>query len=306
MSQTILISAIAALLQLSDSYLRWCAFSNELTRKKTTLLWINLFGWSAASFVIYFLIFDNSGITAETYKGVLMFGWIPYLVIFIYRVSGKFLRHIFIFNMSALWSFLQHNWSSWIVAAFFVEDRTDAEIITMHAALYLILFVVTFPVEKYIFSRLLPPKELFKSRPQAMYISFLPLIIILPFIIRLADDVLLHSWEERFSRICLPFMFFFLYVYILNSTKNFYRQKIFERLNQRLKENLFALKEYNKFIQENRKKVSLMRHDLRHSYRLIYTLLEEGNFDKAREYIVTQKKLLDSTTRQAIESEEKN
>ena len=296
MSQTILISAIAALLQLSDSYLRWCAFSNELTRKKTTLLWINLFGWSAASFVIYFLIFQQYGIGAVEYKGILMIGWIPYLAISVYIIGGEIFRHVFIFGMSALWSFLQHNWSSWIVVAFFVEGKTDAEIIITHAAFYLILFVALLPLEKYLFTRLLPPKDFFLARRQSIYLSFLPPIIILAHIIRLADNVLVHSWEERFSRIYLPFVFLFFYRYILTSTKLFYRQKILERLNFRLKSKLFTLKEYNKFMQESRQKISVMRHDLRHSYRLIYTLLEEGDVDKAREYIITQKLLLESTT----------
>lgn len=37
-----------------------------------------------------------------------------------------------------------------------------------------------------------------------------------------------------------------------------------------------------------------MRHDLRHSYRLIYTLLESGDVTKAREYLITQELSLES------------
>lgn len=296
MEQIILISLLAVSLQLSDAALRWFSFYAEMTRKESVLLWINLLSWSAASFVIYVFIFKQNGIGAVEYKGILMLGWIPYLAVSIYRIGGEFFRHVFIFGMSALWSFLQHNWSSWIVAAFFVEGNTDAEIIITHAEIYLLLFVVLLPLEKYLFTRLLPPKEFFLARRQSIYLSFLPPIIILAHIIRLADNVLVHSWEERFSRIYLPFVFLFFYRYILSSTKFFYRQKILERLNRRLNGKLFTLKEYNKFMQKSQQKISVMRHDLRHSYRLIYTLLEEGNIDKTRAYIVTQKLLLESTT----------
>ena len=76
------------------------------------------------------------------------------------------------------------------------------------------------------------------------------------------------------------------------ATKNFYDMQKLERNKRRLSDKLSRLKEYNELIQENHKKVSVMRHDLRHNYNLIYALLESGNLEKAREHIKKQEELL--------------
>ena len=57
-------------------------------------------------------------------------------------------------------------------------------------------------------------------------------------------------------------------------------------------EKLNILKDYNEQIQENHQQMSVMRHDLRHNYNLIYALLESGAAEKAREHIKKQSELL--------------
>lgn len=284
---------MVVLIQLSDAFLRWLAFSKELSREKDIKLWKKFVAWGVVSFGIYFSVLAGNGIGAAEYKAFLMLGWIPYLAIFIYDAGGGFLRHIFIFNMSALWSFLQHNWSSFIVISFFI-NQSDDEIILRHAAFYVLLFIIMLPIEKYFFTRMLLPQAFFDIRPQGFYIAFLPLVILMAHIIRLADGVLIHSWEERLSRMYLPFVFLFFYKYVLEAVRRFYRQRRMEKLELRLVEKLAELKEYNHFMQELQKSVSIMRHDLRHSYRLIYTLLESGDVTKAREYLITQELSLES------------
>lgn len=294
MEKIILLSATVVLIQLSDAYLRWLAFSKELSHEKTERLWKKMSIWSGISFIIYFGVLAENGIGPAEYKGMLMLGWIPYLAIFIHETGGGFLRHIFIFNMSVLWSFLQHNWGSFIVISFFLDGRTDAEIILTHAVIYVLLFIVMLPIEKYFFTRMLLPQAFFDIRPQGFYIAFLPLVILMAHLIRLADNVLVHSWEERLSRMYLPFVFLFFYKYVLEAARRFYRQQRIEKLERRLGDKLAELKEYHNFMQELQKSVSVMRHDLRHSYRLIYTLLEGGDVAKAREYLVTQELSLES------------
>jgi len=294
MEKMILLSATVVLIQLSDAYLRWLAFSKELSHEKNIKLLKKFVCWSAISFEIYFGVLASNGIGAAEYKAFLMLGWIPYLAIFIHETGGGFLRHIFIFNMSALWSFLQHNWSSFIVISFFLDGRTDAEIILTHAVIYVALFIVMLPIEKYFFTRMLLPQAFFDIRPQSFYIAFLPPVILMAHLIRLADNVLVHSWEERLSRMYLPFVFLFFYKYVLEAARRFYRQRRIEKLERRLGEKLAELKEYHNFMQELQKSVSVMRHDLRHSYRLIYTLLESGDVAKAREYLITQELSLES------------
>ena len=59
-----------------------------------------------------------------------------------------------------------------------------------------------------------------------------------------------------------------------------------------MEEKLEILKEYNEVSEENQRKISVMRHDLRHSYNLIYAMLENGDVEAAREHIRKQKEWL--------------
>ena len=62
-----------------------------------------------------------------------------------------------------------------------------------------------------------------------------------------------------------------------------------------MEEQITALGEYNRLIEESRAKIAAMRHDLRHSYRLIYMMLETGKVEEARQFIARQEKLIGGT-----------
>lgn len=119
MKEIILLSFLIVLLQLFDSYLRWLAFSKELSREKTYLIWKKISAWSSIAFLIYFWIFSQNGIGALNYKLILMLGEFPLLTIFIYYVGGNIFRHIFVFNLVSVWIFILHSISAAIVVLFF-------------------------------------------------------------------------------------------------------------------------------------------------------------------------------------------
>ena len=48
-------------------------------------------------------------------------------------------------------------------------------------------------------------------------------------------------------------------------------------------------------IQENNEKVFVMRHDLRHTFRLLYMMIQEKKFDDAKEYLRKEEKSLGET-----------
>ena len=288
------VSCVLVAIQLLDAYIRALAYIKEISREQKFILLKNLLSWGALSFGLYYWIFYRNGLGALEYKLMLLFGETPYILIFIYIVGGNLWRHFFNCNMIAIWAFVIHNIAAMTTVTFFLDGKSDAEIIQTHLTIYLMLAIIVLPVAKYFFTRLLPPEEFFLTRAQGMYIATLPLIILMAHFIRLTDNILVHSWEERFSRIYLPFVFIFFYKYALAATKNFYRQRRLERLEKGLSAKLAELKDYNKFLQEVQKKVSVMRHDLRHSYRLVYALLKNGDILKAREHLITQSLLLEA------------
>ncbi|MBR4384766.1 MAG: hypothetical protein IKP64_14570, partial [Selenomonadaceae bacterium] len=285
-----LLPILIALAQLIDAAIRYLAFSKKVAKEVTRKLFFYSSLWCVASIFVYEIFFAKFSVDASTYKIVLFTGWLPYFIICAKLIPWGLPQHFFVFGMGVMCSLVQHT-----VGAFFVlkfVGRSEAELIFIEAATYLALFAIFLPVCGYFFLKLLPSREFFDIRPQGLYIAFLPLMICSAHLIRLADDVFVHSWAERLSRFYLPIVFFFFYRYILNAAKNFYELQRLERNKIRLESQLDALKEYDSLMTANRKKISVMRHDLRHSYNLVNALLETGEVDKALEHIRKQEKNL--------------
>ena len=285
------LSFLIVVAQLTESYIRWLAFSSKIGDEIKSRLFRNYFLWGATSFFVYSLIFATLGINAVTHKVTLMLGWIPYFIIGTRIIKWGLAQHTFVFGMNIICAVVQHTISGIIISEFFFV-RDEVRLITMETTSYLFLFAIFLPIYGRYFSKLLPSREFFDMRPIGIYVAIFPLVIVSGHLIRLADDVLIPSDAERMSRIYLPLVFFFFYRYILHATKNFYDLQRMNRNKTRLSEQLSDLKKYNEQVQENQKKISVIRHDLRHSYNLIYAMLESGNVEKALEHIKKQEESL--------------
>ena len=285
-----ILSFLIALAQLLDAYFRWLAFSvHEPENLKRKIFFCSAV-WCVASIFLYENFFASQGVNAATYKAVVMLGWLPYFFIALGLSGWKILQHVFVLGMAMIIALIQYTVAAVIILNCF---SGTFDLIFFEATFYLLLFAISFPLLRKFFVKLLPSREFFDLRPQGIYIAILPLIIVSAHLIRLADDVLVHSWTERLSRIYLPLIFFFFYQYILSAAKNFYDMQRLERNKILLEEKLSELKDYNERVQENQTKISVMRHDLRHSYNIIYTLLENGEVDKALEHLRAQKNFLE-------------
>lgn len=288
------LSILIATAQLLDAYIRWLAFSSRVSDTVKRRLWRDSIGWGVTSVLFYYLLFESIGTNATAYKAVLMLGWLPYFLIALRFIPWGLLQHIFVLGMGVICALIQHTVCAIIIVKFFsAADETN--LILIEAAGYLMLFVIFLPLCGRYFINLLPSREFFDLRPLGIYVAILPLVIVSGHLIRLADDVFIHSNNERLSRIYLPVVFFFFYRYTLLAAQSLYNLQRLKRNKLRLEEQLNALKEYNALILDNQKQVSIMRHDLRHSYNLIYAMLESGNVAKAREHIATQELLLEAT-----------
>ncbi|MBO4401720.1 MAG: sensor histidine kinase [Selenomonadaceae bacterium] len=271
-------------------YLRYLSFRDGMTDAERVLLWRRLLIWGIVSALIYGAMLKHFGISAPLYKFLLMVCWIPWQAIFMLTVRRNFLQHVFIMGMGSVWSLIQHNWAAIFCA---ISFNTELEILFGHAIFYLALFFLLLPVERRIFLKLLPPQNFFDS--YGRFTSVFPLILISSVVIMWAQEPLVHSWAERFSRLYIPFVFFFFYRYVIDSTKQLYERRQTNQNLRRMSEQIMALGEYNRIMEESRDKIVAMRHDLRHSYRLIYMMLETGEIEEARRFIERQEKLIGTT-----------
>ena len=285
-----MLPVLVSLAQLLDAYFRFLPLSNHVSERSKSKIFICSTIWCIVSIFFYIFIFKACGINAATYKPILMFGWLPYFIINVVLLPDNLPQNVFVFGMAAILALLQHTLATNIVVANF---QTNFDIIFYEALIYLALFAVSLPLLRKLFLGLLPSREFFNLRPQGWYIALLPLIIVSGHLIRIADDTLIHSFYDRLSRIYLPIVFFMFYRYILSAAENFYDLQRLERNKSLLQEKLTTLKDYNALIQENQTRISVMRHDLRHSYNIIYTLLENNEIEKALEHIKIQKRELE-------------
>lgn len=281
------------LIQLSDSYIRYLPFREHIDEDERHRLVFGLGIWGILSLLAYVWLFEDFGIFAHSYKAVLMAGWIPWVAIFMAAVRRDILKHIFVQGMVSVWSFMLHSVSA-IIVALLLADCPEAFMISVHGLIYPLLILALLPIERRFFQNLLPPEQFFAARPYGYYIAAMPFIVLFSHFFLLADGNLIHSWQERFSRLVLPVLFFFLYRYVLLSGREFYDYRKGIRNAKRIEEQLSFLEKRYRLALRNQKRISIINHDLRHNFRILYGLLKDGNLSAARSHIKTQKLLLDT------------
>ena len=291
----VLIPILIVTMQMSDTYLRFLAFRRKFSETQRKKFWRNMFVISMLVFFIYFAIFKILAVTALIYKLILIIGWIPFFIASIKFAPLTNFQHFFILGMGVIWNLFLHSVASIIDINFFA-DESHIFILTFHAINYLILFVIFLPIERKFFINLLPEENFFDNQPYGKYIVLVPFLIVSGILILWVDDRVFHSWQERFSRLYLPFTFLLFYRYVLAANQQiFEKQKAF-RYNQHLKEQISALKQYNFLMQKNHEQMKILHHDMRHNYRIIFSMLQEKKFDEIVDFIKLQENLLDKTT----------
>ena len=280
-------------MQLSDAYLRFLAFSKKISATEIKKLWRRLFFCAFFTCIFYLAIFFNFGINAIIYKIILTVCWIPLFFVTLKTVPLSKLQHFFILSVVAIWTLFIHS----IAAVFDVIflEFIGKNIFIFHAVICLAIFLIFLPLEKKYFKSLLPQKNFFDNQPYGKYIIIMPLIIVSGVLILWIDNELIHSWQERISRIFLPFTFFFFYKYILTANRQIFENQQTIRYNQHLKAQISRLEQYNLLMQKSQEQLKILRHDMRHSYKIIFAMLQEGKISAVLDYIKVQENLLDLT-----------
>ena len=288
---------MVTLMNLIGAYLRYLPFSQNLSKSQTKELWKRLIIWSIISTIILEILFNSFTVNIFKYKILLYFIWMPYLLISLTIIKNKILQHIFVVGMQGIWILFLHSLSGTTVIILQENNLITNEFSNqlLHLSFYFTFFVIFLPLEQRLFKNLLPAEEFFKLKQLAKYITFLPITMYVGYLILMLDDALFQSWSERMAKLILLFVFFIIYRSIMAASKYIYENLINQRNYQRLKQQLISIRDYDSLMQENQEKIAIMRHDLRHHYRLIYLLLENNAVDEAMKHIETQEKALDET-----------
>ena len=286
---------LVAILQLCSTYLWYLSFKPEMSQKETIRLLQLVLSWWLISLPLYFGIFTYGGFTIMVYKALLIFGWIPYFLIFLRLIPDHISLHIFVLGMTALWSFLLHSISDMGLTLWFYETAYDQALI-IHTLSNLILFFLLLPWEQKMFSRLLPSREFFQEKNIGLYIASLPLSISIAQTMMSADKILWHSWEILLSRFYLLVVFLCCFHYVQIAAKRYNENKLLQKNNQHLSNEMVSLVEHRLLLQKSKSLLKKFRQGFLTSYDHMLELIDAQKDDEIREYLKQQELKLPAAT----------
>ena len=287
MFELLIFSMSICCIQLIGAWLRFLSFRQDMPPDQIRRYFQRVLCLSLLTFLVYVGFFHEKGIAVQPYKAVLMLGWIPYQLLFLWTIRGRYLEHLFVWGMSALWSFICHNWSN-IVLAVFLYDREEALVLEIHASLYLVWFLLLLPVARFCFTGLLPAFSLFQNKWVRAYTAILPTVMLLGFVVMIADGNLWHSWEERLARLMLPVAFFISYHWLLKASRRIYSQRRLEQKAAIMEQEVAYLEEGKKLVAGSRAQAQAQQENLLAMYGELERLIEAREIEAARQLIAAQ------------------
>lgn len=278
--------------QLSSAYLRYLPFSKDLSAEIISRLAKSLLLWSLVSLAMNFFIFSD-GVTYRAFKTSFLINWLPYFLISVAIIKGKFPQHIFILGMQMLWVFTLHSCGGMAVAL--IYGNMAEELLPVQTIFYLIFFVTLFKLELKLFTNLLPTQKLFKSRSLRWMTALLPLLIFFGATISIADVTFFSTWRQRFSHFALLICFFLIYSSLSFATRQVEKKISREQKNRLLRSQADSMSEHNALMEKSQAEFAALRKDLAKNYFEIEKLLLAGKKSEAMNFIRQQTKILDST-----------
>ena len=273
---------LATLIQLAGAYLRYLPFRGSLSSGERQRLWHALLGWSLLSFGIILLFLRWEGLSLDTFKLIFLMGWIPYVAISIVLIRRPPQSHLFVFGMQALWAFMLQSFAGMTISLLYGSN--GIELLIPHLLCYILLFALTFPLAKNIFTALLLD-SLPRDPVLRLCITLLPSAVWLGAILPIVRVTFLPGWGDRLTRLFLPIFFFLSYSVIVEAHRRTQEQRALVLANLRMERSREELLEQAKMLEENTRHISVLRHDLRHNYRLIQALLADGDEENALRHI---------------------
>ena len=281
------------LIQLIGAYLRYLPFESKLSSEERIRLWKYFLLWAPVTLTIYAIYFYHTGLDAGSFKCVQVFGWLPFFAFSLIVIRHEVIRHVFVVGMQMLWYFLLHTLSGALILTLLPPlFGTGAYRLTTQTAIYVALFLVLLPLEKPLFRKLLPPHLFSGSKLENWCFAIFPFGLCSTPLIMLIDRPLMHTKSDILLRFALFFWGVILYQYSLYAGERAARIQSDLHTNELVTQQLDALKTHAAMLQSRAEDVQRVRHDLRHYNRLLATLLESGEVEKALELVKSQDKEL--------------
>lgn len=273
------------LIALGGAYLRCLPFVQVIDDATRKNLIRNILLCAVFLFLICLFSFSRfDEITITVYKRHLAFVWFPFFILTVLTIRGQYARHIFVLGMQVLFYYMTHTVANTFLLYAYLPGTP--QIVAMQPIFYLVTFACLLPLARHCFSRLLPSPRLIGELPYGYCVAFLPIAITMCQINLYMGNLFvpLHHAPMRLFNFA---GFILLYKFVtLERTE---QDKAIAEIKKRelIRQQISKLNESVRVMQESYRQVSVIRHDIRHSVRLIYDLNEEGLRDEIRAYLLS-------------------
>ena len=283
-----LLALALVFLQFSGVWLRYLPFAKTVSVAQRYKLQELVVGWGIMAFFIYAAVMTMYDGEVLRFKLLVAFGWIPFFLIAYYCIPRGFVQHLFVLGMQSLFSILLHTVSGFVVGAVLPVDYGERIHMLAIISCYLLLFLLLIPLERRIFSNLVPVQRFFQYRNLGLYIALMPLVVLFAYALPMLDSQLYHSVPERVGRLALPIFFFLIFRLVLRSAYHMSEHTAEVNRNNLMAQQLYSLREYTRLTEERRQTLRVLRHDMCHYNQLLGTLLDSGRISEAKQLVEKQ------------------
>lgn len=290
-----LLALALVFLQFSGVWLRYLPFAKAVSAVQRDKLQKLTAGWGSVAFFIYATVMAMYDGEVLRFKLLVAFGWVPFFLIAYYCIPRGFVQHLFVLGMQSLFSILLHTISGFVVGGILPVGYGERMHMLAIISCYLILFLLLIPLERRMFSNLVPIQRFFQYRRLGWYISLMPLVVLFAYALPMLDGQLYHSMPERVGRLALPIFFFLIFRLVLTSAYHMSEHTAEVNRNNLLAQQLYSLREYARLTEERRQTLRVLQHDMQHYTQLLSTLLDSGRIHEAKQLVEKQAAEMEQT-----------
>lgn len=279
MRAAIPLALCVVLAHLTGRYLWFESFRRFLPERSRNRMILSFFILGALNVAFYLWIFSYPAYMIMAYKGSIVLGWIPYVLLSFYWLPRLIARQIFVFGMQGLWIPLLHTISMFTVIHFFGGGKTP-EKLYMELSFYLIYFMVSLPLSAHMFRHMVPSRQLINDKAYGYYIALLP-ILIASIQIPISMDEGLWTMDKLLSRLISFTVFWAFYRYVALQARDLETEVLLKSTNEVQQKVIRFFQSNMLLIQASTKQFSILRHDMRHQINILYGLISSGKSEEA-------------------------
>lgn len=279
MRAAIPLALCVVLAHLAGRYLWFESFRRFLPERSRNRMILSFFILGALNVAFYLWIFSYPAYMIMAYKGSMVLGWIPYVLLSFYWLPRLIAQQIFVFGMQGLWIPLLHTISMFTVIHFFGGGKTP-EKLYMELSFYLIYFMVSLPLSAHMFRHMVPSRQLINDKAYGYYIALLP-ILIASIQIPISMDEGLWTMDKLLSRLISFTVFWAFYRYVALQARDLETEVLLKSTNEVQQKAIRFFQSNMLLIQASTKQFSILRHDMRHQINILYGLISSGKSEEA-------------------------